>query len=446
MKNGCSLERSSDGGAYLVYCPREGDLLDQTAVGMMEHNRIEGLLPMQRSQLDGVWTLRYPLTGLVPGTELLTGGCQDKRRLLRCLEGVCLAFQSAEEFLLDPSLLCLEPEMIFCSPEDGAARLVYLPLVRQGAPEADLCGFLRQAIQQAQLPPWEDNGCQSELLGLLAQHTFTLERFHSALRRHLQGRPIPRPASGWVGVAPASAQPAAAAVPEAPPPQPIPSAGKKEKKRLFSGLFQNKPPKEPKPGRKAKQKREKPQKAASALPFEVPGAPRPAAPPVQPSSPPPPGPARQEEPVPAGWAAPLEGLSPSVGMVQAEQAPPVEKASQVSLTAAPDFPQETREPGCGRPGTPTLIWLRTGEHLPIDTPDFLIGRSGEGSGCLVADNMAVSLRHLRLFFRDGRLWAVDLGSTNGTLLDGVPLIPQEPVPLSGDCVLTVANETFQIIL
>ena len=120
MKNGCSLERSSDGGAFLVYCPREGDLLDQTAVGMMEHNRIEGLLPMQRSQLDGVWTLRYPLTGLVPGTELLTGGCQDKRRLLRCLEGVCLAFQSAEEFLLDPSLLCLEPEMIFCSPEDGA--------------------------------------------------------------------------------------------------------------------------------------------------------------------------------------------------------------------------------------------------------------------------------------------------------------------------------------
>ena len=89
MKNGCSLERSSDGGAYLVYCPREGDLLDQTAVGMMEHNRIEGLLPMQRSQLDGVWTLRYPLTGLVPGTELLTGGAAKTNG------GCCVAWRAS---------------------------------------------------------------------------------------------------------------------------------------------------------------------------------------------------------------------------------------------------------------------------------------------------------------------------------------------------------------
>lgn len=324
MKEEFCIERPGDGSAFLLFTPGAAPL-DQTALGMLEHNQIPGLLPVCRSQLDAAPTLRYPVTGLVSGAEFLARQV-TRRGLLRYLECVCQAVQSAEEYLLDPSMLCLDSDVIFCVPARGEARLVYLPLGSQRPPDVDLCGFFRRTLREAKCPLDEDRSYTVELLRLLEQQTFTLEGFQAALGRLQQAGPA------------------------APPPA--------------EGV-------------------------------------RPAGPEAPPTAPPPADPALRYE-----------------GTVLLEDPPP-----------APAV----------------LIRQKTGEHFPIRGSALLVGRGPE-AGCRVADNMAVSSRHLQIFSREDRFWAVDLGSTNGTFLNGVPLTPHAEVPLTPGCVLMVANEFFQFVV
>lgn len=68
-------------------------------------------------------------------------------------------------------------------------------------------------------------------------------------------------------------------------------------------------------------------------------------------------------------------------------------------------------------------------------PRTVIGRA---RGCgLVLDDPRVSRRHAALVVRRGELWIEDLGSTNGTSVDGEavrvrPLAPGEEVRFGGE--------------
>jgi len=59
-------------------------------------------------------------------------------------------------------------------------------------------------------------------------------------------------------------------------------------------------------------------------------------------------------------------------------------------------------------------------------PDGVIGRNGACTLPLVGDE-EVSARHARLFVQDRRLLVEDLGSTNGTWLNGVRLLAPTPL-------------------
>ena len=62
-------------------------------------------------------------------------------------------------------------------------------------------------------------------------------------------------------------------------------------------------------------------------------------------------------------------------------------------------------------------------------PEVIIGRATT-AGLMVPDS-SMSRHHARLFQRDGRWWAEDLGATNGTTLNDQPLL--EPTALgTGD--------------
>ena len=57
----------------------------------------------------------------------------------------------------------------------------------------------------------------------------------------------------------------------------------------------------------------------------------------------------------------------------------------------------------------------------------------------VIDDPGISRRHLRVGITEGRLFAEDLNSLNGTVLDGEEIPPFQPVPLSPDQVLTLGE-------
>jgi FHA domain len=62
----------------------------------------------------------------------------------------------------------------------------------------------------------------------------------------------------------------------------------------------------------------------------------------------------------------------------------------------------------------------------------------------VIDDPGISRRHLRVGMTEGRLFAEDLNSLNGTVLDGEEIPPFLPVPLSPDQVLILGQVVLTV--
>lgn len=70
---------------------------------------------------------------------------------------------------------------------------------------------------------------------------------------------------------------------------------------------------------------------------------------------------------------------------------------------------------------PVTVW-----KLQPEKGEYIIGRSPTND--IVIVDPYVSRRHARIFYRDGKWYIEDLGSTNGTVVDGEPL-EDKPVEL-----------------
>ncbi len=83
------------------------------------------------------------------------------------------------------------------------------------------------------------------------------------------------------------------------------------------------------------------------------------------------------------------------------------------------------------PSVPTRLVLiepaeRAGAEFALG-PELTVGRAG---GCsIVLDEQYVSQVHCRIFVRDGSVFAEDLGSTNGTWVNGSRAVGQMPARL-----------------
>ena len=190
-------------------------------------------------------------------------------------------------------------------------------------------------------------------------------------------------------------------------------------------------------------------------------------------------PAATAEGVPAGTSAPASGLSaffnawwpwlvgggailviviiylvarrkpqPTVAAVPAQPVVPAVAADplpQVQPTAPP--PEATRRsPPAPSGPTLTLAFMngpRRGETVPlVMAPDVVVGRAAACTLTLAGDD-EVSGRHARFYIHSRRLLLEDLGSTNGTWLNGVRLVA--PSPLSPGDVLQCGQTELRFI-
>lgn len=94
--------------------------------------------------------------------------------------------------------------------------------------------------------------------------------------------------------------------------------------------------------------------------------------------------------------------------------------------APPPMIDRTRVPDDVPTGTQMLEWYGMlnctqgaleGQRFIIENDGFYIGRDPSLAKVVVPDTR-VSKRHLRIVPRDGKVWAIDQGSTNGTFVDG----------------------------
>lgn len=104
------------------------------------------------------------------------------------------------------------------------------------------------------------------------------------------------------------------------------------------------------------------------------------------------------------------------------------RRGRASAPKAAKPPRTPRSKGRRNSGTPTQLVVvepaqRAGDQYALGQ-ELTVGRAG---GCsIVLDEQYVSQVHSRIFMRDGSLFVEDLGSTNGTWVNGNRAVGQMP--------------------
>jgi DNA-binding winged helix-turn-helix (wHTH) protein len=109
------------------------------------------------------------------------------------------------------------------------------------------------------------------------------------------------------------------------------------------------------------------------------------------------------------------------------------------------FSGEARErKPSGPPLANRLLLDRDGEEIALEPGENLLGRDATAS--VLIDDGTVSRRHARITIRDGKAAIEDLGSKNGTFLNGTRL-GTGPLPLAGGDQIQVGSVflTFQVL-
>jgi len=87
--------------------------------------------------------------------------------------------------------------------------------------------------------------------------------------------------------------------------------------------------------------------------------------------------------------------------------------------------------------------LRTGDDLDVDIAPITLGRGGQNTVALDGDEFA-SARHARFEARNDGVWVEDLGSTNGTFVNGARVTT--PRRLDGGDVVRVGQTELRVVL
>jgi predicted component of type VI protein secretion system len=87
---------------------------------------------------------------------------------------------------------------------------------------------------------------------------------------------------------------------------------------------------------------------------------------------------------------------------------------------------------------------QTVQEVPFDRPSITIGRKPNND--LAFNRPEISGSHAAFLFENSEYFVLDLGSTNGTLLNGAQLVAREKYGLQDKDVITVAPFTIQFVV
>ncbi|WP_276354924.1 DUF6382 domain-containing protein [Cohnella caldifontis] len=140
------------------------------------------------------------------------------------------------------------------------------------------------------------------------------------------------------------------------------------------------------------------------------------------------------------WREPAYPISISEDAANREP----ENGSRIQVIAEDRTQLLAGEHGTSASAVYCLQWESRADRpvLPLNVPSFVIGRSREASAH-VDETAGVSRAHLELL-RSGEGWtAKDLGSRNGTKLNGQPMNPYETYPLQSEDCLELAGSRYR---
>ncbi len=135
LKNysGMYIENYSDGtGKYLRI---KGDDTDRVSDRIITKGVIKGLLPVQIQWVDGMREYVYETTGYIGYDQYISEQSTKKEDIVRLYRQIYETVKNADEYLLDPAHLYLDPECIYIRQEDKKIGLIFVAEQEMSASE-----------------------------------------------------------------------------------------------------------------------------------------------------------------------------------------------------------------------------------------------------------------------------------------------------------------------
>lgn len=160
----------------------------------------------------------------------------------------------------------------------------------------------------------------------------------------------------------------------------------------------------------------------------------------------------KKQPAPAAAPAPAQRPVAPAAAPQAPMHAPVPPVPPVrpmdegagETTVLNEGAGETTVLGGGAAATScSLLRIKNGEKITIDTGEFVIGKEKRRVNYCIADNNSISRAHAKIITRGTAHYVVDMNSTNFTFVNGTKLASGQEHPLNNGDKIKLSDEEFE---
>ena len=389
---------------------QHNDELDAFSLGMVTNNKIAGVLPVLFTQMNDERQFMYNVTSKVNLRQYMSGKIA-RTQCIRIFAGIAESIMACSEYMLNTSVLLLDPDCIFVNVGTGETFLVCLPLA--GRMEiVDIAAFFKGLLTNMRFSAEDPMDYPAKIINALNDcGSYSYEEFKNRLAEldeeksvcHIP-KPIPDDENKKHHHEPLDIE---AAIEVDSFLEDIDEGKKPDRKKgSFFHFFRNRS------GDHTKNESVK-HDTLPALSFEVPGfdaVSRRAH-------------ARQPAKKPLDF-----GETTTLDEDAAEEGTMLLKESVV------------KESGQKRP---YLLRIRTNETIPINESIFKIGKEKSYVNYFLNDNPTVSRSHADIVKLGDKYHIIDNNSTNHTYLNGHIIRSNAEVPLDDGAQIMLGNEEFE---
>lgn len=477
-------------GTVVTYKLNPGDQLDRMTMGMLRNNQIQGILPIQYSQVDAERWIKYEVRAMIPLHAYLSGRL-SRKKTLALFDQVIETFILAEDYMIDAAFIILNPNYIFVNALTGKIGIICLP-VSGFVSDVTLRDFLISITGRGQFDPEENCDYVMKIRNFVSGASFSIlqlkkmieELSGESVQRSYRERPADETAAaeetgGQTAVAVGSVAQmmnqgtAAGQIKEAvfaysggqgaaqengegrEPKGCVSGSGEKGKRdKEKKGLF----------GRKKKKKEKRSSDdSMSVSGMEIPGMEIPGMgiPGMDSGK----RPAASEEPaaIPTDVSAGFETVPDS-----AKELPASDSLAGLSELIAgknlaghagnmpewkvsPDYDSVAISDSTvflnvnEKETAAVLKRVRTGETVTLEKEQVVLGKDTSRVDFCISGNSTVSRVHARIVRRDNQYFVIDDNSMNHTYVNDMQIAAGQEFPLQSGCRIKLSDEEFQFV-
>jgi len=166
---------------FMVYQVGVDEEVDSMSLGMITNNKILGFVPTIFYQQDNTKYFKYNISSKVSADQFLMGAV-TKKRLVGVFTGIINAMLSAEEYMIDPTSVCLDLKYIFTDVSSCETAMICLPILNKEVQNTDLKTFFKNIVFSTQFDQTENCDYVAKLINYLnSASVFSLNDFKALL-------------------------------------------------------------------------------------------------------------------------------------------------------------------------------------------------------------------------------------------------------------------------